>query len=319
MKNIWIKPGDAARILRACGVVAIPTVTVDGLAGVAFNETALAKIFEAKKRPTFDPLILHIASLEDVEKIAAIFPEKAQKLAEKYWPGPLTLVLPKKECVPDLATSSLPSVAIRFPVHPIAQEIIRLTGAPLAAPSANLFKHISPTTAEHVYEQLADRIDGIVDGGSCAVGVESTIVSFTEEIPVLLRPGAITLEMLQECIGEVKVKKPTSAPGKAMQAPGMMDSHYQPKTPLIYNPPKEMVFPPRTARLAFGKTESLLPITLNLSESGNFVEATANLYAYMHQLDDACYDLIVVDPIPLEGLGVALNDRLRRASIKGNL
>ena len=152
MKNIWIKPGDAARILRAGGVVAIPTETVYGLAGVAFNETALAKIFEAKKRPTFDPLILHIASLEDVEKIAAVFPEKAQKLAEKYWPGPLTLVLPKKECVPDLATSSLPSVAIRFPVHPIAQEIIRLTGAPLAAPSANLFKHIVNFEATAVNE-----------------------------------------------------------------------------------------------------------------------------------------------------------------------
>lgn len=316
MKNVWMQPEDAARTLRAGGIVAIPTETVYGLAGDAFNVTAIAKIFDAKKRPTFDPLILHIASLDDVEKIAEKFPEKAKKLAETFWPGPLTLVLPKKNSVPDLATSSLPSVAIRFPIHPVAQEIIRLAGTPLAAPSANLFKHISPTTAEHVAEQLTGRIDGIVDGGPCSVGVESTIVSFAEEHPLLLRPGAITLEMLEACIGEVVVRKPTSSPGTPMAAPGMMDSHYQPRTPLLYNPEDNLKFPPKTARLAFGNSKGNLPVTLNLSVSGNLVEATANLYAYMHQLDDADYDLIIVDEIPAEGLGRALNDRLRRASTK---
>ena len=317
MENqIWMQPEDAARTLRAGGIVAIPTETVYGLAGAAFNELALAKIFNAKKRPTFDPLILHIASLADVEKVAREFPLKARMLAEKFWPGPLTLVLPKRESVPDLATSSLPSVAVRFPVHPLAQEIIRLAETPLAAPSANLFKHLSPTTAQHVAEQLAGRIDGIVDGGTCSVGVESTIVSFAQEEPRLLRPGAITLEMLQECSGEVIIAKSSSSPGSSMESPGMLDTHYQPRTPLLYKSTLNGNLPVKTARLAFGKQLGVLPPTLNLSESGNLIEATANLYAYMHQLDEGDYDLILVDEIPSEGLGRALNDRLRRASSK---
>lgn len=313
----WTSPEEAARILRSGGVVAIPTETVYGLAGNAFDVHALAKIFEAKNRPTFDPLILHIASLGEVETLASEFPQAARLLAERFWPGPLTLVLPKRESVPDLATSSLPTAAIRFPSHPLAQKIIRLAGVPLAAPSANLFKHVSPTTAEHVAAQLAGRIDGIVDGGACGVGVESTIVSFAGEVPTLLRPGAVTLEMLREAIGEVKVHESSSAPGK-VQAPGMLDTHYRPKVPLFYGaPPRGAKLPAKTARLAFGDTPGEIPETLNLSKAGDLLEATANLYAQMHELDREDFSLILVDPVPEVGLGRALNDRLRRASVKG--
>lgn len=313
----WTSPEEAARILRSGGVVAIPTETVYGLAGNAFDVHALAKIFEAKNRPTFDPLILHIASLDEVETLASEFPKQARLLAERFWPGPLTLVLPKREAVPDLATSSLPTAAIRFPSHPLAQKIIRLAGVPLAAPSANLFKHVSPTTAEHVAAQLAGRIDGIVDGGACGVGVESTIVSFAGEVPTLLRPGAVTLEMLREAIGEVRVHESSSAPGK-VQAPGMLDTHYRPKVPLFYGaPPRGAKLPAGTARLAFGDTPGEIPATLNLSKAGDLLEATANLYAQMHELDREDFSLILVDPVPEVGLGRALNDRLRRASVKG--
>lgn len=317
MPKEWMKPEAAARILQSGGVVAIPTETVYGLAGDCFNVKALAKIFEAKGRPTFDPLILHIASLEEIERLASVFPRAARTLAEKFWPGPLTMVLPKRPEVPDLATSSLPTAAIRFPVHPVAQEIIRLAGVPLAAPSANLFKHVSPTTAEHVAEQLEGRIDGIVDGGACTVGVESTIVSFAGDVPTLLRPGAITFEMLQETIGDVRVKESTSKPGQAMAAPGMMDSHYKPRVPLFYGKiPEGAVLPRHTARIAFGNNEGPVQATVNLSSSGNLLEATANLYAHMHTLDTSENELILVDEIPMEGLGRALNDRLTRASIK---
>ena len=176
----WTTPEAAAEILKNGGVVAIPTETVYGLAGNAYDPKALAKIFEAKKRPHFDPLIVHISAIEELSNVALEVPEVAKKLAKAYWPGPMTLVLPKKDCIPDLATSGLPTVAVRFPNHPIAQKIIRLAGVPLAAPSANLFQHVSPTTAQHVAEQLGNVIDGIVDGGSCGVGVESTIISFPE-------------------------------------------------------------------------------------------------------------------------------------------
>lgn len=317
MPKEWMSPQAAAEILKAGGVVAIPTETVYGLAGDCFNSSALAKIFEAKGRPTFDPLILHIASLEEIERLASKFPLAARTLAEKFWPGPLTMVMPKRPEVPDLATSSLPTAAIRFPVHPVAQEIIRLAGVPLAAPSANLFKHVSPTTAEHVAEQLEGRINGIVDGGPCTVGVESTIISFAEEVPTLLRPGAITLEMLLETIGDVQVKSSTSKPGQAMPAPGMMDSHYKPRVPLYYGKiPAGYTLPKHTVRIAFGNSDNVIPATLNLSEKGDLLEATANLYAHMHTLDSEENELIIVDEIPMQGLGLALNDRLGRASIK---
>lgn len=216
----WTSVEEAARLLKQGEVVAIPTETVYGLAGNAFESKALAKIFAAKERPTFDPLIVHISDISQMADIAKDIPEEAYQLAKAFWPGPLTMILPKKDCIPDLCTSGLPSVAVRFPSHPVAQAIINASGLPLAAPSANLFKHVSPTTAEHVAAQLSDRIAGIVDGGPCQVGVESSIVSLTGNVPTVLRPGAITPEMVKKVLGRVAIKESTSKPGEAMQAPG---------------------------------------------------------------------------------------------------
>ena len=313
----WTSVSEAARLLKEGEVVAIPTETVYGLAGNEFEPKDLAKIFAAKERPTFDPLIVHIADIDQLADIAKDIPDEAYKLAEAYWPGPMTIILPKKDCIPDLCTSGLPSVAVRFPSHPVAQAIIKESGLPLAAPSANLFKHVSPTTAEHVAAQLADRIAGIVDGGACSVGVESSIISLAGETPTVLRPGAITPEMFSKVIGNVTVKESTSKPGQAMQAPGQCDTHYRPQVPLYFGEiPEGYKLPARTVRIAFGKQAGAIPATVNLSESGDMTEATSKLYAYMHDLDKPEYDLILVDPIPNTGVGMALNDRLKRASVK---
>ena len=291
----WTSVSEAARLLKDGEVVAIPTETVYGLAGNAFEPKALAKIFAAKERPTFDPLIVHIADIAQLTDIAKDIPDSAYRLAEAYWPGPMTIILPKKDCIPDLCTSALPSVAVRFPSHPIAQQIIKESGLPLAAPSANLFKHVSPTTAEHVAAQLADRIAGIVDGGPCSVGVESSIISLVE----------------------VKIKESTSKPGQPMLAPGQCDTHYRPQVPLYYGEiPTGYTLPEHTVRIAFGTQQGPIPATVNLSTTGDMVEATSKLYAFMHDLDTPDYDLILVDPIPNKGIGIALNDRLKRASIK---
>ena len=312
----WTSVSEAARLLKEGEVVAIPTETVYGLAGNAFEPKALAKIFAAKERPTFDPLIVHIADIAQLTDIAKDIPDSAYKLAEAYWPGPMTIILPKKDCIPDLCTSALPSVAVRFPSHPIAQAIIKESGLPLAAPSANLFKHVSPTTAEHVAAQLADRIAGIVDGGPCSVGVESSIISLVGE-PTVMRPGAITPEMFKAILGEVKIKESTSKPGQPMLAPGQCDTHYRPQVPLYYGElPSGYTLPEHTVRIAFGTQAGPIPATVNLSATGDMVEATSKLYAFMHDLDDPKYDLILVDPIPNTGVGMALNDRLKRASIK---
>ena len=306
----WTSVSEAARLLKEGEVVATPTETVYGLAGNAFEP-------KAKERPTFDPLIVHIADIDQLADIAKDIPDEAYKLAEAYWPGPMTIILPKKDCIPDLCTSGLPSVAVRFPSHPVAQAIIKESGLPLAAPSANLFKHVSPTTAEHVAAQLADRIAGIVDGGACSVGVESSIISLAGETPTVLRPGAITPEMFSKVIGNVTVKESTSKPGQAMQAPGQCDTHYRPQVPLYFGEiPEGYKLPARTVRIAFGKQAGAIPATVNLSESGDMTEATSKLYAYMHDLDKPEYDLILVDPIPNTGVGMALNDRLKRASVK---
>lgn len=313
----WTSVSEAARLLKEGEVVAIPTETVYGLAGNAFDPNALAKIFAAKERPTFDPLIVHICDVAQLTDIAKNIPEAAYKLAEAYWPGPMTMILPKKDCIPDLCTSDLPSVAVRFPSHPVAQAIIRKSGLPLAAPSANLFKHVSPTTAEHVAAQLADRIAGIVDGGPCAVGVESSIISLVGETPTVLRPGAITPEMFAKVLGKVNVKESTSKPGQAMQAPGQCDTHYKPQVPLFFGEvPAGYTLPEHTVRIAFGTQAGPIPATVNLSETADMTEATAKLYAFMHDLDQPQNDLILVDPIPNVGVGMALNDRLKRASIK---
>lgn len=319
LQSCTLAPEAAARILAQGGVVAIPTETVYGLAGNAFMPSALARIFAAKGRPTFDPLIVHVADFDGLPRVVSHWPEPARRLAEAFWPGPLTLVLPKQPEIPDLATSGLSTVGVRMPAHPVAREIIRLAGVPLAAPSANLFQKISPTTAQHVADQLGGSIDGIVDGGPCSVGVESTIVGFRGDTPILYRPGAITPEMLRSVVGEVEFHTPTSHPGEPdspQPAPGLMERHYSPSTRLLLdNYPRPL--PPRTGLLAFG---ALPPFAdqcahiVNLSPGGDSVEAASRLYAGLRELDAMGLDLIVSAPLPEAGLGIAINDRLRRAA-----
>jgi len=307
---MYISIEEAAKILRQGGIVAIPTETVYGLAGNAFDETAVAKIFAVKERPFFDPLIAHIAEIEELENLAARVPKNAKLLAAKFWPGPLTLVLPKREKVPNLTTGGLSTVAVRMPQKQIARDIIKLAGFPLAAPSANKFQHLSPTSAEHVLEQLGGKIDGIVNGGFCEIGLESTVVGFENDIPVIYRPGAVTKEMIMESLG--KVLDPKS---DAILSPGMLEKHYSPSTQLCLGLPSEV--PPNCGLLAFGKlpeNATLFAKALNLSATENLTEAAANLYGMLHELDSCGLSKIYAMLLPPVGIGVAINDRLGKAA-----
>jgi tRNA threonylcarbamoyl adenosine modification protein (Sua5/YciO/YrdC/YwlC family) len=316
MKTAYISIYEAAEILKKNGIVAIPTETVYGLAGNALSETAVAKIFAAKERPFFDPLIVHIAEFGELENLAAEIPKNAKLLAEKFWPGPLTLILPKKEKVPNLTTGGLSTVAVRMPQKQITRELIKLAGFPLAAPSANMFQHLSPTSAEHVVEQLNGRIDGIVNGGVCEVGIESTVVGFESGTPVIYRPGAVTKEMIAECLGHgvLDMEYENNFQFK-LPSPGLLKKHYSPNTPLCFELPNEI--PPSSGLLAFGK----LPANangfakiLNLSENANPTEAAANLYGMLHKLDSYGLNKIFTMLLPETGLGNAVNDRLIKAS-----
>jgi len=307
---MYISIEKAAKILRQGGIVAIPTETVYGLAGNAFDETAVAKIFAVKERPFFDPLIAHIAEIEELENLAARVPRNARLLAEKFWPGPLTLVLPKKEKVPNLTTGGLSTVAVRMPKKQISRDIIKLAGFPLAAPSANKFQHLSPTSAEHVLEQLGSKIDGIVNGGVCEIGLESTVVGFENDIPVIYRPGAVTKEMIMESLG--KVLDPKS---NAILSPGMLEKHYSPSTQLCLDLPSDV--PPNCGLLAFGKlpeNTTFFTKVLNLSATENLTEAAANLYGMLHELDSCKLNKIYAMLLPPIGIGVAINDRLTKAA-----
>ncbi len=307
---MYISINKAAEILKGGGIVAIPTETVYGLAGNAFDETAVAKIFAAKERPFFDPLIVHIAEFGEIEELVAEIPKNAKILAEKFWPGPLTLVLPKKDKVPNLTTGGLSTVAVRMPKKQIARDIIKLAGFPLAAPSANMFQHLSPTSAEHVFEQLGGRIDGIVDGGACEVGIESTVIGFENETPIIYRPGGVAMEM----IGHPVSFAATPLKEGNLISPGLLEKHYSPNTPLCLELPNEI--PPNSGLLAFGKlpeNSSRFAKILNLSENGNPIEAAVNLYGMLHKLDSCKLSKIFATLLPKAGLGNAINDRLLKA------
>lgn len=304
----------AAVILRKGGVVAFPTETVYGLGAIAFDPTAVARIFEIKGRPRFDPLIIHVGSLRQAQSLVADYPLKARELARRFWPGPLTLVLPKTDRVPDIVTAGLPTVAIRMPDHPLALALIRQSDAPLAAPSANPFGRVSPTTAEHVREQLGQDVDMVLDGGPCRVGVESTILSLVDGKPVLLRAGGVAVEDVEAVVGPVL--RPHSDPDRPM-APGQLARHYSPRTPLVLHSEDA---PPTDGRRIGLLSFQEPPITLGfaavevLSPSGSLREAAANLFAALHRLDRLGLDLIVAEAVPDTGLGLAINDRLGRAS-----
>jgi L-threonylcarbamoyladenylate synthase len=291
----------AAALLRAGGLVAFPTETVYGLGAEATDDRAVARIFEAKGRPRFNPLILHVPDLPAAARIARI-EGAARDLAQAFWPGPLTLVVPLTDpAVSPLCTAGLPTVAVRVPAHPLARRLLAQVGRPVAAPSANPSGRVSPTTAAHVLQGLAGRIDAVLDGGACAVGVESTIVGF-DPAPVLLRPGGLPAEAIEAALGA-----PLGArrPGAAVDAPGQLTSHYATAAPLRLDATEAR---PGERLIGFGPVAG----EVTLSASGDLVEAAANLFHVMRALDGPAP--LAVAPIPGHGLGRAINDRLRRAA-----
>ncbi|XSC42049.1 L-threonylcarbamoyladenylate synthase [Bradyrhizobium sp. RDT10] len=308
----------AARILAEGGLVAFPTETVYGLGADATNPAAIARLYQAKGRPAFNPLIAHVGDIAAARNIAR-FASPAIALAEAFWPGPLTLVLPKTEscAVADLATAGLDTVAIRIPAHPVARDILRTFGGPVVAPSANLSGHVSPTTAAHVQSDLAGRIDLIVDGGAVEVGVESTIVGCFDE-PMLLRPGGLPRAEIERVLGRALRQAPADAENDSGQplAPGMLASHYAPRAKVRLNAVK---LEAGEALLAFGLGAisgiDAASAVMNLSERGDLDEAAANLFGHLRALDSKGVRTIAVMSIPDEGLGEAINDRLRRAAM----
>ena len=300
----------AKDLLRQGKLVAFPTETVYGLGGDATNDRAVAAIYEAKGRPTFNPLIIHVHKASSLDKII-VWNEKAKKLADKFWPGPLTLILPRTpECpVSLLASAGLETLAVRIPAHPVALELLRAVDLPIAAPSANASGKLSPTTPEHVADSLGENINMILDGGKTTVGIESTVLDLTSPLPTILRPGGITKEQLAEIIGEVTDR----AEDEKIKGPGMLTSHYAPNLPLRLNATSAT---DNEALLCFGPADHVKggKIRLNLSNSSDLGEAAANLFNMLRQLDQMHYAAIAVMPIPDIGIGIAINDRLKRAA-----
>ena len=296
---------SAAAILGRGGLVALPTETVYGLAGDATNDSAVAAIYQAKGRPSFNPLIVHVADASMAEGLVTVSP-MAQRLADAFWPGPLTLVLPLRPDagVSPLVTAGLTTLAVRVPQHPVAQGLLQVFGGGLAAPSANPSGRVSAVTADHVMTGLAGRIDAVLDGGPCSVGVESTIVGFDGDRAVILREGGVPAEALAEVLGHDPDRRKEAG---AITAPGQLASHYAPGGAVRINATKAQ---PGEVFVGFGPMEC----DLNLSETGDLAEAAANLFRHFHQLDAEGAARIAVAPVPETGLGRAINDRLRRAA-----
>jgi len=309
---------EGAEAIRSGGVAAFPTETVYGLGADAFQPAAVERIFRIKGRPHYNPLIVHIAELAQLDQLVTAVPASARRLMEAFWPGALTLVLPKCSAVPDLVTGGHNTVAVRMPAHPIAHELIRLCGTPVAAPSANRFTCTSPTAAHHVKEQLGDQCTVIIDGGACRVGVESTVITFAGSTPVVLRPGGVTVEEIEQLIGNVQTGALSSEAISQPQSPGMLSNHYAPVTPLaafaeipaLYERQRDiglLLFHP-SARTFAGAVEIL-------SRSGDAREAAANFFAALRRLDALGLREIVAEYAPAQGLGTAINDRLSKAAM----
>jgi L-threonylcarbamoyladenylate synthase len=301
----------AAEHLRAGRLVAFPTETVYGLGGDATSDRAVARIFDAKERPRFNPLIIHVPDAEAARQLVD-FPTEARRLADLFWPGPLTLVLPRRaDCkVSLLASAGLDTLAVRVPGHPLAQALLRAVGRPIAAPSANRSGRVSPTLAEHVRSELGDRVALVLDGGPCRVGIESTVLDLSREPAVLLRPGGLAQEALEGVIGPIAAA-PTVEDSIARASPGMLASHYAPSLPVrldILEPAQG------EAWLGFGPVDGARQPDLQLSATADLIEAAARLFAALRSLDRPGFTGIAVMPIPDTGLGAAINDRLRRAA-----
>jgi L-threonylcarbamoyladenylate synthase len=320
----------AAAEIRAGGLVAFPTETVYGLGANALDAAAVGRIFEAKSRPSEDPLIVHIGKIEDLASVTDSIPDLVSILAEAFWPGPLTLVLPKSRLVPGNVSAGLNNVAVRMPAHPVALALLEAAGVPIAAPSANRFGHTSPTSAVHVQQDLGGYIDLILDGGETSVGVESTVLDLTHTPPIILRPGGLTREELERVIGPVGMQE-KNEPGPQI-SPGLLDSHYAPRARLILftgeNPTVlEKIGHLATRQLEIGKHVGLLLAdedeveiretgftTILLGKSNDLAQIARNLYAGLHKLDDLGVDVILAHSFSEQGLGLAINDRLRRAA-----
>jgi L-threonylcarbamoyladenylate synthase len=325
-----LDPAEAADVLRAGGLVALPTETVYGLGANALDAKAVARIFAAKRRPAFDPLIVHLATLDDWPRVASAMPPRALALARAFWPGPLTLVLPKQPAIPDIVTSGLATVGVRVPNHPLMRAVLERAGCPVAAPSANRFGRLSPTRAEHVVEQLGDDIDLVLDGGPCAVGVESTIVRPDADGVSVLRLGGLPVEEIEAVAGPVRVAAHESP--TAPEAPGMLPQHYAPRTPIALVAARDLPRPPAGARgglLAPDRSTATAPggaaaphdawrAVEYLSDDGDLVTAAARLFDALHRLDALGLERIVAVACPDRGLGRAINDRLRRAAAPGD-
>lgn len=302
---------EAASLLRTGQLVAFPTETVYGIGADARNDLAVARIFEVKGRPQFNPLIVHIIDLKQANSYA-VFGDISTQAAEKFWPGPLTLVLPRRphSNISKLASAGLNTVALRAPGHPAARQLLELASCPVAAPSANLSGNLSPTTPHHVSKSLGGNVQLILDGGPCSIGVESTIIDCSVTPPSLLRPGGVPVEEIEKEIGPLAVPNEST-----IRAPGMLANHYAPTTPVRLNAQECQS---NEALLAFGPHPvNGAKITKNLSPTGDVVEAASNLFAMLHALDAENCTTIATMPIPEYGLGLAINDRLRRAAFAG--
>lgn len=307
----------AAEVLSRDELVAIPTETVYGLAGNIYSNTAIKKIFELKKRPFFNPLIVHIHSMEQVLELVTEVPEKAKQLAQKFWPGPLTLILKKQPTVPDIITAGNDTVAIRMPAHELTLKLLKKLSFPLAAPSANPFTCISPTSVQHVKDYFNNQLEMILNGGDCKNGIESTIVGFEKDEAIIYRLGAISLEDITAVIGEVTIK---TREENAPQAPGMLEKHYAPRTKtVLITDINDFIKEHSQKKIGLLLHNSSIESydvmhVYYLSKTGNLNEAAANLYRLLHELDQLELDMIVVQRLPDTGLGKSINDRLQRAS-----
>ena len=316
----------AAELLRAGQLVGMPTETVYGLAANAFDPEAVARIYAAKGRPSHNPIIVHVASAELARRCAATWPQAAQKLATTFWPGPLTLVLPRSTCIPDIVTAGGSTVGIRWPQHPFMQAVIQACGFPLAAPSANLSNRLSPTSAEHVAKQLGEQLPLIVDGGHCAVGIESTVVDLTGDHAVVLRPGIISAAQIEEALGHTAMAKGPAVEGQdALRSPGLLAKHYSPKTPLrIVAWKDEADLRHRFDAMGFQPEQVIILAHSQVPLGGHFphvwfipedAEAYARaLYELLHRCDEQHVDLIVVEAPPNTPEWSGITDRLRRAA-----
>ena len=317
MAQIGNNLNQAAQLLLEGKLVGIPTETVYGLAANALDEKAVLSIFETKQRPFFDPLIIHVSSFAEAKKYALFKDDRLIKLADVFWPGPLTLLVPKKENVPAIVTSGLEQVAIRVPNHKLTLELLRKLNIPLAAPSANPFGYVSPTEPEHVNKQLGDKISYILDGGASAVGLESTIIGIEDDKVCVFRLGGLAIEEIEKVVGRVELRLNNSSDPKA---PGQLKHHYAPKKPLFLGNLEELIKSHHSKKIAliyFGdeKYKDDNFILFNLSRSKNLEEAALNLFKFLRLADESPADIVICEMLPKIGLGRAINDRLRRASI----